>query len=97
LQSYQKEGKLINGRWSVVLPPDRLNGLATALRKMEVWKLGQVKWEIRKTLGLCGSEVFESGQLPCRDVYSQGLFNGLDRMEAALFERGEHALEDRLG
>ena len=39
--------------------------------------------EFRKTLGLCGSEVFESGQLPCRDVYAQGLFNGLDRIEAA--------------
>ncbi len=51
----------------------------------------------RKTLGLCGSEVPESGQFSCCDVYPQGLLDDCDRIEAALFERGEDAHEDGLG
>ncbi len=50
-----------------------------------------------KTLGLCGSEVPESGQFSCCDVYPQGLLDDCDRIEAALFERGEDAHEDGLG
>ena len=54
-------------------------------------------FKLRKTLGLCGSEVPESGQFSCCDVYPQGLLDNCDRIEAALFERGEDAHEDGLG
>jgi hypothetical protein len=53
--------------------------------------------DFSKTLGLCGSEVLESGQFSRCDVYPQGLLNDFDWIEAALFERGEHTHEDRLG
>ena len=42
LNAYQQNSQRTNNRVKVTLPPQRLNELAVALRRMQAWKLSQI-------------------------------------------------------